>query len=95
MNSLSKIYTEAAEKISDGSSQYSCIAIASLVYSKRHMSIDVIPEVSKYVEVFNEGIYNTFVLNVSEYGNLLWIEGAREHRIIMLLMMAACWKDFE
>jgi hypothetical protein len=90
MSELSEVYVEAAKLVDGYKVLYSCTAI-KLVCKQTKSYYDV-PEVKLYLKIMNLG---HDISNPSRNAVFLWsCEDARELRVLLLCMMAACCDDF-
>lgn len=84
---FSPIYLQAARWVDRGEEKFSC----NSVYSASTFEAQYYPD-ELYVKVFSEGR----VFANHEWGGILDLpeEERQEIRVLMLCLMAACWRDF-
>jgi len=102
MKDYGKIYLKAARLIAEDKADYSCWAIVMATTGNERFSpsgaLYISPEeqgpLKLYTDAFNTYFpFDTFVsrmINASSFPG----GDVRDLRVLMLCMMAACWKDF-
>jgi len=82
-----QVYREAAKLIYNGNQYYSCIAVRKA--TRKEESCYVNSEALFYERVFHEATDpRSFLIQIETS------QDAQELRVMLLCMMAACWKDF-
>ena len=89
------LYLEAARKIAEGEEKYSCYAIMSGTTHGFYSPPWEIENIKKYCEIFGPG--GGYYGFVSEIINATNNDPKKmtNLRVLLLTLMAACWKDFE
>ena len=89
------LYLEAARKIAEGEEKYSCYAIMNGITYEPCLPPWEIESLRKYCEIFGpRGRYHGFVSKIINATNNN-PKKMTNLRVLLLTLMAACWKDFK
>ena len=92
MRNKYQVYINAAKQIGEGLERYSCHAVSKA--SGKHTCLDYCKEKESYMRVFTETKDDIAFCREVEEAAKNDREKAKDLRILMLCMMAACYKDF-
>jgi len=93
MRTIRQIYLEAARSIAEGEHLYSCHAVHDASNSPVWTPTYKNPDIVKYCKVFSPtGSYYEFARFLEEIHD---DDEERNIRVLMLTLMAVCWRDFE